>query len=53
MQRLVGYLAASVASGVGWKLGSLLGPFAAYFISILAGAIGLYLTRRWLSEALG
>lgn len=53
MQRLIAYLAAAVASGVGWKLGSLIGPVAGYFVAMVAAAIGLYYTRRWLREAVG
>lgn len=53
MQRLVAYLAAATASGVGWKLGSLVGPVAGYFVAIAAAAVALYVTRRWLREAIG
>ena len=53
MQRLVGYMAAAMASGMGWKLGNLAGPVAGYFLAILAAAVTLYATRRWLRSALG
>ena len=53
MQRLVAYLSASIASGIGWKLGSLIGPIAGYFVAILFSAVGFYVTRRWLREAIG
>lgn len=53
MQRLVAYLAAATASGVGWKLGNLVGPVVGYFVAILAAAVALYATRRWLREAIG
>lgn len=53
MQRLVGYMAAAMASSIGWKLGSLAGPFIGYFLAILAAAVTLYTTRRWLRSAFG
>jgi len=50
MERMIGYLAAMVASVVGWQLGRPLGEFAGFFTSILAAALGLYFTRRWLRD---
>ncbi|HOX24454.1 MAG TPA: hypothetical protein PLL30_01695 [Candidatus Krumholzibacteria bacterium] len=53
MQRIVGYTAAVVASGVGWKIGGLVGPIGAYFGALVLAAATLWLTRRWLRELLG
>ena len=53
MQRLLSYIIAGLASGVGWWLGSFAGPAAAYFAAVLLAGAGLYLARRWLREVLG
>jgi len=53
MQRLVGYMAAAVASAIGWKIGSYAGPLVGFFLAIVASAVALYATRRWLRTALG
>jgi hypothetical protein len=52
MQRMLGYIIASMISAVGWKLGMLLGPVAAFFVSLVFAAAGLYLSRRWLATVL-
>jgi len=53
MQRMLGYFAAALMSGVGWKLGSMIGPVGGYFGALLLAAVALWLTRRWLRELLG
>ena len=53
LQRMLGYMIAGLASAVGWWLGSLLGPGAAFFASVIFVGVGLYLARRWLREMLG
>jgi hypothetical protein len=53
MQRLLGYMIAAMASAVGFKLGLLIGPVAAFFTAVLFAGAGLYAARRWLTAALG
>jgi hypothetical protein len=53
MQRLLGYIIASMISAVGWKLGMLLGPVPAFFVALIFAAVGLYYARRWLDTVLG
>lgn len=53
MQRMIGYMVSSVASFAGWKLGALINPMIGFLLSLVAAAVGLYYTRRWLKESLG
>ena len=53
MHRMMSYIIAGLASAVGWKLGSLVGPAAAYFTAVFFAGAGLYLARRWFREILG
>ncbi len=52
MQRILGYVLSSMSSAVGWKLGMLMGPIAAFFVALVFGAVGLYFARRWLRTVL-
>lgn len=52
MQRLLSYIIAGIASAVGWKIGLLLGPVAAYFAALFFAGTMLYLSRRWLATVL-
>ncbi len=52
MHRLLGYIIASMFSAIGWKLGMLMGPIPAFFVSLVFAGGGLYLARRWLSTVL-
>lgn len=53
MQRFLGYMIASMVSVIGWKLGMLVGPVTAFFVSLVFAGVGLYLARRWLSTVMG
>ena len=52
MQRLMSYIISAMFSAVGWKLGLLLGPVPALFVSLVFAGVGLYMARRWLQTAL-
>lgn len=52
MQRLLSYMMAAMASGIGWKVGSVGGPAIGFFLAMIAAAVTLYFSRRWLRELL-
>lgn len=46
MKRLVSWTTASVASVVGWWLGSFIGLFTALFVSMIFFGVALYYANR-------
>ncbi len=50
MQRMVGYMGATIFSGIGWYLGSRIGPMAGFILSVLGAGAGLFFTRRFLRD---
>jgi uncharacterized membrane protein YeaQ/YmgE (transglycosylase-associated protein family) len=50
--RLLGFVGATVGGSLGWSLGWPFGLFAAFFVSLVGTALGVYaanrLTRHWL-----
>jgi len=47
MERLVGYMAAILASLIGWRLGAPLGPLAGFVLALVMAGVGMYAARRW------
>jgi len=41
------FLGASIGGVVGWWLGAFGGTMAAFFLSVVGTAVGVYLARRW------
>ena len=52
MQRLLSYIISAMVSAVGWKLGLILGPVTAFFVSLVFAGVGLFMARRWLQATL-
>ncbi len=50
MQKLLGFVGATLGSYVGWALGSRFGTMTAFMLSILVSGVGLYYGRRFGSE---
>lgn len=52
MGKLIGFIGATVGSGLGWWAGERFGIMTAFILSIFGTAIGIYLARRWAAEYL-
>lgn len=52
MRTIIGWLSATIAGGLGWWLGALVGVGAAVIVSCVAGAVGLYYGYRWFDQNL-
>ena len=52
MRAIIGWLAAFLASSLGWWLGARIGFGTGIFASVLLGAVGLYLGYRWFDDNL-
>jgi hypothetical protein len=52
MKWMIAMVAGSLAGGVGWWIGAKVGIMTAFFLSILATAVGTYYARRWIADYL-
>ena len=46
MNRMIGYMGATVCSGIGWYLGSQIGLMSGFLLSAVGAGAGLFFTRR-------
>ena len=53
MNKLLGFIGATVGGSVGWWLGERAGMMTAFIVSIIGTGAGMYAARRWLSDFLG
>jgi uncharacterized membrane protein YeaQ/YmgE (transglycosylase-associated protein family) len=53
MNKIVGFIGATVGSYAGWALGARMGTMTAFLLSIVGTAVGIYAGRRVVSEMLG
>ncbi len=47
MKRLLVSLGFTVGSTIGWFAGAAIGTMTAFMVSIVGGAIGVYIALRW------
>jgi len=52
VRTIIGWLAAFLASSLGWWLGGHVGLATAVFASAVLGAVGLYYGYRWFDDNL-
>jgi len=50
MARITGYIGAMVISAIGWQIGRAGGFMMSFTLSVIGAGVGLYLTRRFLSN---
>lgn len=50
MERIIGYIGATVISAIGWQIGRVGGFMMSFMLSVIGAGVGLYLTRRFLSD---
>ena len=50
MERITGYIGAMIASAIGWQIGRIGGFMMSFMLSVIGAGVGLYLTRRFLSN---
>jgi len=53
MEKLMGWVGATVVSGIGWWLGARNGMLTAFLLSIVGTGVGFYVGRRWAGQLLG
>ena len=52
METVVVLVASTILGGIGWWLGALVGTFAAFLVSIIGTAVGVYVGRRFVKDYL-
>ena len=52
MNRMIGFIGATVGGAVGWWAGSFIGVMTGFFLSVIGTALGVYLARRWVAHLL-
>ena len=50
LKRVLAIVGLMAGGWLGWVVGSRANPYAAYFMSVLGSAFGLYVTMRWASR---
>ena len=53
MNKLVGFIGATIGSYAGWALGVRFGMMTAFMLSILGTGLGIYVGRRVIQDMLG
>jgi uncharacterized membrane protein YeaQ/YmgE (transglycosylase-associated protein family) len=53
MSKLLGILGATIGGAIGWWLGALMSTMAAFFLSVLGTAVGVYAGRRVAATFMG
>jgi hypothetical protein len=53
MAKLLAFLGATIGGAIGWWLGARVNTMAAFFISVLGTAVGVYVGRRVAASLLG
>ena len=53
MNKLVGFIGATIGSYAGWALGARFGTMTAFMLSIVGTALGIYAGRRVVQDMLG
>jgi hypothetical protein len=53
MNKMIGFVAATVGSYAGWALGARYGIMTAFMLSMVGTGLGFYVGRRLVTEMLG
>jgi uncharacterized membrane protein YeaQ/YmgE (transglycosylase-associated protein family) len=52
VNKLLGFIGATIGGSIGWWLGARIGMMTAFMVSIVGTGVGMYAARRFLSDYL-
>lgn len=52
MNKLLGFIGATIGGSIGWWLGARIGMMTAFMVSIVGTGVGMYAARRLFSDYL-